>query len=1152
MTHLKPFFAVVFTLLFFNFHAYSASGIGFEISYHQVDSLKYDVDFVVYRYCGSVKLNTNFTTPYMVCQTSGYKKSLDWKIVSVQEIKTECDSIGGPCNPPNASFGGNGYERIVLRSTVDFTLSKFDSFYNNGCTSIRFEMEDCCRNSASTVGLGNTKMYTYAEVNLDIDGGNSSPSFTSPPILYGCCNQPVYYNVGAIDADDDSLSYALAEPLSAYGTGLKYAGSYAYYRPIDCYLPGSLKFPYNNPNANPPIGLHVNEKTGDLIFTPVKCDEYTTLVMEVTEWRKDTSTGKMLKVGVSRRDIDLQQRLCPNNNPPIIKSESFEYRACEGKFICISIETEDNVKVPPPPLPKPKGDSVFLAWNRGIPQGKFVVTQDTFESANFCWTPDSGSARSRPYQFVVYADDDHCGGVLRTQRTFQITVNPPSPDYALTIDSVTCGKFALKNSLSTAALSKLNFELMVKPILGTNVKAYFASNHTNYSKKPEDSIRMTRNGFYELTYTLECGKTIVDTLVVGDFSDMTTPSDIEICYDHGPLDLTKYDTAGNNGTWSCPANPKMVNSKGVFLTDSVPLLPSTQRFVIYYAIGSVANCGYLDSFDIRINPLPNVVLRDGKFCQNVETIDVKNDKIIAVPGGGTLALGRQKWSCVDCGGYKESDIIKDHGTGLPGAVQNFKLHIDSSVISLPGKAVDSLLIELEFRNVFGCTNRDTTTIYVHPTPTFKFDAVSQLCWNDGVVNLNELTKITIPNSKWSAIDAPGYAPADSFNVAMSDSFLNTTQTPRPSNSTDSIYKIHLLSEKGVCKFELDTAIKIKGVVTPKIDHRNFQARLGIGEPYAFCPSEFPFTLESYNGGVWSASDTSIVIADKLYPQKATRTNEVITIWNQLLNTNGCVGEDSVKIVFHDKPTLRINTDTSITWYASQMSLDVEATYANTPGILWVPLTGSTIDNTKAAKTTWRFSADRDTITRKILYAMTQESSANVCPFQDTTMVLMVHPTPCMDIEMDYTLSSKSLKLSPVNENMSSFRWEVDGKTYNGKNPTVDLSNASDTLVWVKLIATNQLGDTCVSYNKINVKNGSVTDLDQLISLYPNPVTEGFTIETTSNLIEATVEMYGSNGKLAHSTTLETNYVTCGSLAPGMYTIIVQTDTGQYLGRFVKE
>ena len=85
-----------------------------------------------------------------------------------------------------------------------------------------------------------------------------------------------------------------------------------------------------------------------------------------------------------------------------------------------------------------------------------------------------------------------------------------------------------------------------------------------------------------------------------------------------------------------------------------------------------------------------------------------------------------------------------------------------------------------------------------------------------------------------------------------------------------------------------------------------------------------------------------------------------------------------------------------------------------------------------------------------------------------------------------------------------------------------------------------------------MKNGSVTDLDQLISLYPNPVTEGFTIETTSNLIEATVEMYGSNGKLAHSTTLETNYVTCGSLAPGMYTIIVQTDTGQYLGRFVKE
>ncbi|MFT5513785.1 MAG: hypothetical protein ACI8SE_002195, partial [Bacteroidia bacterium] len=257
MTQLKLIFAVAFIILSFSFSAFANQGIGYEVSYQQVDSLKYEVDFVVYRNCGGVKLSTNFTTPYVVCQSSGSKKSLSWKIVSIQEMKTECDSIGGPCNPPNTSFSGSGYERILLRAEVDFTGS-YSSFITNGCKSVRFEIDDCCRNSAITTGLVSRYFYTYAVLNLDVDEGNSSPTFTSLPLLETCCNQPVYYNVGAVDSEDDSLSYAFSEPLSAYGTGIKYSGNYSYLRPVDSYYPGSLKYPYNNPNANPPIGIHLN------------------------------------------------------------------------------------------------------------------------------------------------------------------------------------------------------------------------------------------------------------------------------------------------------------------------------------------------------------------------------------------------------------------------------------------------------------------------------------------------------------------------------------------------------------------------------------------------------------------------------------------------------------------------------------------------------------------------------------------------------------------------------------------------------------------------------------------------------------------------------------------------------------------------------
>ncbi|MFT5725447.1 MAG: hypothetical protein ACI9JN_002572 [Bacteroidia bacterium] len=1160
MTKLKRIIAVAFFVFILSLTITANHIIGNEVTYRQVDTLKYEVDFIIYRYCGDLKVRTNFTTPKVICQATGFSKNLTWKIVSIHELKTECDTLGSQCDPPNTSYSGTGYERVILRSTVDFRHTYFEDFVYKGCTSVRFEMDDCCRNSGITSGLASKYIYNYAVLNLDIDGGNTTPVFTSPPMITACCNQPVYYNVGAVDmVEDDSLSYAFAEPLIAFGSTLKYSGNYTYLNPVDCYFPGSLKPPYNNPNANPPIGMYLNGETGDMIFTPVKCNEHTVFVIEVSEWRKDTSTGKMVLVGKTRRDIELKIKQCAGNLPPVILSDTFEYRTCVGKILCITIESDDKVKVPPPPLKKPDQDSVFLSWNRGIPQGKFVVTKDTLESADFCWTPDTSAARSRPYTFIVYADDDHCGAVIKTQRTFQIHVNPTLPNFTIKYDSVNCGTYKINNSLSALQMRDQRFNLKIRGINNTKLNGQFLGAKSVTSTFPEDVLQFRRNGTYELTYEAACGKTIIDTLIIDEFPNIQSFDDLDICFDHGVVDLKMFDTMNAGGTWSCPSDTSLINGKNEFLTDKAGNSGQSKKYLLRYTVGSVGSkCGLVDSFKITVNPLPNVVVRDAYFCQDKKTVNLKDDKIIVLPGGGTLALGRQAWKCVDCGSYKESDIIEDINNAGPGGLQDFVLHIDKKAIPLGSKASDTIHVEFEYRNVFGCFNRDTAAITVTKVPKISFDFFHDLCWDEGIIELKSLSQVRPADGIWKAVDYTGFALAAGLNRALkgdtlNGDTLNTLATPQPAEGSSFTYLMRYFHDRSGCPSYRDTTLTIRGLPIPIIDEIPFSEVHKSFKPFTFCELNREVNMEvNYAGGTWSSNEKGAVLGSDFIPSAVSNYNTPFHIFYDFTDIYGCEGRDSVQVVVHQQHALSISNDTALTWYADNMNLKVKAIYANSSGVIWVPLTGGTVDDRGAPSTTYRFGGSKDTIFRHLLYAQTDENSKNVCPFTSKTMQLWIHPTPCMDVNMEYTLSTKTLTLSPGNENMASYKWEVDGKTYTTKTPSIDLSKASDSLILVKLVATNLIGDSCVSYNKINLNNGSVKDINQTISLYPNPVKNGFTIESKTDLTGAMINIYSSNGKLVKSSRLSDNYVNCEKLSAGMYTIRIETGSHQYFGRFVKE
>ena len=170
-----------------------------------------------------------------------------------------------------------------------------------GCCEILIKVEQCCRNGAiTTISPGN--FYTDAMINICNIGTkcNTSPQLSIPPVAYVCCNQPFTYNNGVREViDGDSLAYELGTPLNANNSNETYTGSFTQTIPMTPYCPPNPGVINCRalPNAKPPRGFYFDKETGDIVFTPTKCDEVGVIVIKITEWRRDSATRKMRIIG---------------------------------------------------------------------------------------------------------------------------------------------------------------------------------------------------------------------------------------------------------------------------------------------------------------------------------------------------------------------------------------------------------------------------------------------------------------------------------------------------------------------------------------------------------------------------------------------------------------------------------------------------------------------------------------------------------------------------------------------------------------------------------------------------------------------------------------------------------------------------------------
>lgn len=334
--------------------------MGADITYTCDSAYAYTFKLVYYRYCGGVPFANPSNITKLIAIKTGASQSVSLTRTSIKEVTPLCKTASKRCYPQNTLRTGEGIEAHTFEVSIDFKKAPYSNLLKNGNCEIRFETGQCCRNSNITTGAANQNFYTYALLNLCEASVNNSPQFLYDPIGYLCCNQPNYSSVGGYDLIDfDSLSYSFAKPLRGYNNTLSYSGNYTHTEPFKAYYPGTYSPPYNNPNANPPIGIYMDPIDGSMVWTPMKCDEITVAVLEIKEWRKDTA-GKYQVIGITRRDMQYVTKQCPSNNPPELtgtKTHNVKLTPCTDQY-CFTISTKDAVKKPPPPLPAPDADTV--------------------------------------------------------------------------------------------------------------------------------------------------------------------------------------------------------------------------------------------------------------------------------------------------------------------------------------------------------------------------------------------------------------------------------------------------------------------------------------------------------------------------------------------------------------------------------------------------------------------------------------------------------------------------------------------------------------------------------------------------------------------------------------------------------------------------
>lgn len=402
--------------------------MGADMYYVYMGGTTYKIVTKFYRDCRGIPFN-NPTVQVSFGSNGNFAcgtYSLTATRVSIKDVSQICKDSAAPCSPQNTK-SGEGVEEHIYETVVDISQAPFSTQLSaSGCTEATFSFGQCCRNGAlTTITPGDfwvTCTINFGSLFATSTKHNNSPVFANLPIIFGCCNQPLSISQGVMDtAEHDSVSFKLAYGLNSLPNGsVTYSSPYTYKYPFKPYcIPTSSITCSPNPYAKPPRGFYFDSTTGDVIFVPVKCDEVGILVIEASEYRKDT-TGKMVCIGKTRRDMQLIIKECGYNYTPEFSSSSSVIKICEGDELCFNAEVTDATATPNQTEP----DTVQVKWVTNAPGAKISVVDPSAREKTLqcCFKTKIGDASKTPYLLSITATDGHCPIPIIVSKTYKIMI----------------------------------------------------------------------------------------------------------------------------------------------------------------------------------------------------------------------------------------------------------------------------------------------------------------------------------------------------------------------------------------------------------------------------------------------------------------------------------------------------------------------------------------------------------------------------------------------------------------------------------------------------------------------------------------------------------------------------------------------------------
>ncbi|PZF74405.1 gliding motility-associated C-terminal domain-containing protein [Taibaiella soli] len=374
-------------------------------------------------------------------------------------------------------------------------------------------------NITNIVNGGNSLMYLEATLN-NTTGANSSPQYTSLPTPFYCINTAEQYNQGAVDPNNDSLSFSLTPALVANGT-VTYIAPYSATQPLAT-TPGSFSF---------------NGINGQMSFTPSQQQD-ALVVNKVFEYKNG------VLVGTSMREMTFIVFATCNNHPPVgnVNSSSISGGVPLGNNIVGVCQGGTTVSFNIQPT-DPDGDTINMSWT-GVPPGATVTAQNNNTPAptlNFSW--NTAGVPVGIYNFFVTYKDNGCP--LSSQQTLAYTLQVVNhPDYTMQILAPTgCAHPAYVKLNVTDGLLPRTVTLSQN---GNTVKSYVDSTGTIIDSIAAGTYTIVLNSLNMPCATVKT-LTIADSGIYPYSPEMTNP--VYYCKNDTPVMLVATPAPGATVHW---------------------------------------------------------------------------------------------------------------------------------------------------------------------------------------------------------------------------------------------------------------------------------------------------------------------------------------------------------------------------------------------------------------------------------------------------------------------------------------------------------------------------------------------------------------------------------------------------------------------------